>query len=107
MQSIKRIYGTWFRGCLEWKKKPEMKLVFASSNAGKISEVRSILPAHIQLISAGEAGYNMEIEETGHSFRANAAIKAEALFEATGLASIGDDSGLEVEALDSAPGIYS
>jgi len=83
------------------------KLVVATHNPGKLSEIRALLaPYGIDAISAGELGLD-EPEETGTTFRANAEIKALAAAEATGLAALADDSGLEVAALDGAPGVYS
>jgi XTP/dITP diphosphohydrolase len=83
------------------------KLVIATHNPGKLAEMRELLaPYGIEAISAGELGL-AEPEETGDSFRANAAIKAIAAAKASGLASFADDSGLVVEALDGAPGIFS
>lgn len=83
------------------------KLVLATHNPGKLSEIRALLAPHrIDVLSAGELGL-AEPEETGSTFRANAEIKARAAAEATGLAALADDSGLEVAALDGAPGVYS
>lgn len=83
------------------------RLVIATHNAGKLREMRDLLaPYGIEPVSAGELGLP-EPEETGETFAANAAIKAEAACRATGLPSFADDSGLCVEGLDGAPGIYS
>ena len=83
------------------------RLVIATHNPGKLAEMRELLSPHgVEAISAGELGLG-EPEETGDTFRANAAIKAMAAAKASGLASFADDSGLVVEALDGAPGIYS
>src|SRR6185312_2720063 len=83
------------------------RLVIATHNPGKLAEMRELLAPHgIDVVSAGELGLP-EPEETGDTFRANAAIKAIAAAKATGLPSFADDSGLVVEALDGAPGIYS
>jgi XTP/dITP diphosphohydrolase len=83
------------------------RLVIATHNPGKLAEMRELLaPYGIDAISAGELKLN-EPEETGMSFRDNARIKAAAAAEATGLPAFADDSGLAVDALDGAPGIYS
>jgi XTP/dITP diphosphohydrolase len=83
------------------------KLVVATHNPGKLREIRDLLaPYGIVAVSAGELGLD-EPEETGTTFRANAEIKARAAAEATGLAALADDSGLEVAALGGAPGVYS
>jgi XTP/dITP diphosphohydrolase len=83
------------------------KLVIASHNPGKIREIGELLgPLGYDVISAGEAGAP-EPEETGHTFAQNALIKAEACLTASGLPALADDSGLEVDALGGAPGIYA
>ena len=84
-----------------------VKLVIASHNPGKIVEIRALLaPYRIEILGAAELGL-AEPEETGTTFEANAALKAHAAVEATGLPALADDSGLVVPALDGAPGIYS
>ena len=83
------------------------RLVIATHNPGKLAEMRELLAPHgVEAVSAGELGLD-EPEETGDTFRANAAIKAIAAAKATGLPSFADDSGLVVDALDGAPGLYS
>jgi XTP/dITP diphosphohydrolase len=83
------------------------RLVIATHNPGKLAEMRELLAPHgIDAVSAGELGL-AEPDETGTSFRANAAIKARAAAEAARLPAFADDSGLVVDALDGAPGIYS
>jgi XTP/dITP diphosphohydrolase len=83
------------------------RLVIATHNPGKLAEMRELLaPYGVDAISAGEMGLP-EPQETGMSFRDNARIKAEAAAQATGLPAFADDSGLAVDALDGAPGIYS
>ncbi|MCD0423514.1 RdgB/HAM1 family non-canonical purine NTP pyrophosphatase [Rubrivivax sp. JA1024] len=83
------------------------KLVIATHNPGKLAEMRQLLaPYGIEAISAGELGL-AEPDETGDSFQANARIKAEAAAKAAQLPAFADDSGLAVDALDGAPGIYS
>lgn len=83
------------------------KLVIATHNPGKLAEMRELLaPYGIEAVSAGELGLS-EPDETGDDFRSNAAIKAIAAAQATKLPSFADDSGIVVDALDGAPGIYS
>ncbi|UYO54161.1 RdgB/HAM1 family non-canonical purine NTP pyrophosphatase [Rhodopseudomonas palustris] len=83
------------------------KLVIATHNPGKLAEMRELLaPYGIEAISAGELGL-AEPDETGDSFQANARIKAEAAAKAAQLPAFADDSGLAVDALGGAPGIYS
>jgi XTP/dITP diphosphohydrolase len=83
------------------------KLVIATHNPGKLVEMRELLtPYGVDAVSAGELGLD-EPEETGDSFRANARIKAVAAARAAKLPAFADDSGLAVDALDGAPGIYS
>jgi XTP/dITP diphosphohydrolase len=83
------------------------KLVIASHNAGKTREIAELLaPVSITVVSAAELGLS-EPEETGSTFSDNATLKARAAADTTGLASLADDSGLVVHALDGAPGIYS
>ncbi|WP_024338659.1 RdgB/HAM1 family non-canonical purine NTP pyrophosphatase [Bradyrhizobium japonicum] len=83
------------------------KLVIATHNPGKLAEMKELLaPYGIAAVSAGELGLT-EPEETGNDFRSNAAIKAIAAAQATKLPAFADDSGIVVDALDGAPGIYS
>ena len=82
-------------------------LVVASHNEGKVREIKALLGPHgIQPISAGSLGL-AEPEETGSTFAANAELKAHASAKGSGHAALADDSGLCVDALDGAPGIYS
>jgi len=83
------------------------RLVIATHNPGKLVEIGDLLtPFGIEVVSAGSLGLP-EPEETGDTFIANAALKALAAATASGLPALSDDSGLCVEALDGAPGIYS
>ncbi len=83
-------------------------LIIASNNEGKIKEYREILLNYgFNVISQKEAGINIEVEETGTTFEENAHLKAKAIYELTHKNVISDDSGLEVEALNNEPGIYS
>lgn len=84
------------------------RLIIASNNAGKLREFKELLsPYGFDVISMREAGFNEEIVEDGDTFEENAHIKARAVFEATGEPTIADDSGLEIDFLDGAPGVYS
>lgn len=83
------------------------KLLLCTGNPGKIAELRAMLPSDMQLVGLAEAGLPLDLPETGDSFTANALQKARFAFERTGLTCIADDSGLEVNALNGAPGVYS
>jgi XTP/dITP diphosphohydrolase len=84
-----------------------MRLVVASHNPGKVREIRELVAPHgLSVVSAGELGLP-EPEETGATFVANAELKAVAAAQGSDLPALSDDSGLEVEALGGAPGIYS
>lgn len=86
---------------------PGTRLVVATHNAGKLAEFRDLLGPHgIDLVSAGELGLS-EPAETGTLYAENAALKARAATDATGLAAIADDSGLAIDALDGAPGLFT
>jgi XTP/dITP diphosphohydrolase len=83
------------------------RLVVASHNAGKVREIRELVEPHgLSVVSAAELDL-FEPEETGSTFAANAELKAAAAARASGLPALSDDSGLEVELLDGAPGVYS
>ncbi len=83
------------------------RIVLASGNKGKLKEFSEILnPINFEVVSQGELGV-LDIEETGLSFVENAILKARHACAVTGLPAISDDSGLEVDALCGAPGIYS
>ena len=85
-----------------------MKICAATGNAGKLRELRRILEAQgHEVVSQKELGITIEPDETGTTFEANALIKAETICKASGLPTIADDSGLCVDALDGAPGVYS
>ena len=86
---------------------PGTPLVLASHNKGKLVEIKELLaPFELDVKGAGELGLP-EPEETGETFAANAELKARAAADATGMVALSDDSGLSVEALLGAPGIYS
>lgn len=85
----------------------EPRLVVASHNPGKVREIGDLLaPFGVALVSAGELGLP-EPEETGTTFEANARLKAHAAAAASGLPALADDSGIEIDALDGAPGIHT
>lgn len=84
------------------------RLIIASNNAGKIREFKELLsPYGFEVISMRDAGFNGDIVEDGETFEENAHIKARTVFEVTGEPTIADDSGLEIDFLDGAPGVYS
>lgn len=85
-----------------------MKLIAATNNQKKLLEIQRILePMGYTVLSLKEAGLSIEVEETADSFSGNARLKAMAVYERTGLPTVADDSGLCVDALDGAPGVYS
>lgn len=84
------------------------KIIFATGNEGKMKEVRMILKdLGLPVLSLKDAGITADVEENGTTFEENAQIKAKAIMEMTGALVLADDSGLEVDALDKEPGIYS
>ena len=84
-----------------------MKLIFASHNEHKTTEIRQLLPPDIQLLSLNDLNYHDEIEESADTLEGNALLKATHVFTLFKLPCFADDSGLEVEALDNRPGVYS
>ena len=85
-----------------------MKFIVATNNSGKLREIRAILSKlGVDAVSPDEAGLDIDVEETGSTFRENATLKARAACGISGMPSIADDSGLAVEALGGAPGVYS
>ena len=85
-----------------------MKLVLASKNKGKLVEMQAILSElGVEVVLQSELGIDVDVEETGTTFTENAELKAKAVMEASGLPAIADDSGLCVDWLQGAPGIYS
>ena len=85
-----------------------MKFVLASHNKGKLAEMQSILgELGVEVVLQSDVGLDLEPEETGETFLENAAIKAKAVMEASGLPAIADDSGLCVDWLNGGPGVYS
>ena len=83
-----------------------MKFLVASNNAGKVREMRALLQPS-EVVSPADLDLQLDVEETGTTFAANAELKARAFCEATGLIALADDSGLVVDALDGAPGVFS
>ena len=84
------------------------KIIFATTNEGKMDEIREILKdLDIELLSLRDAGLNPDIDENGKTFEENAIIKAKTVMKMTGEMALADDSGLEVDYLEKAPGIYS
>lgn len=84
-----------------------MKLVFASNNQNKIAEIKQMLPKSIELLSLDEIGCTEDIPETADTIEGNAILKANYVTEKYGYSCFADDTGLEVEALDGAPGVFS
>ena len=86
----------------------EHKIVFATSNEGKMREIRELLKdLNVEVLSLKEAGVHVDIVEDGETFEANALIKAKAVWEKTGGIVLADDSGLEIDYLNGEPGVYS
>ena len=81
--------------------------IFATNNAHKLEEVRAMLSDFAQILSLNEVHVNQDIPETADTFEGNALIKAQTIFELTGLPCFADDSGLCVSALNGAPGVKS
>lgn len=85
-----------------------MKLLIATTNPGKITEISSLLSdINVELLTPSDIGLNLDVDETGSSYRENAEIKALAFSQASNLPVLSDDTGLEVEALGGLPGIRS
>ena len=85
-----------------------MKMVLASKNAHKLVEMKDILSQlGVDVVLESDVGVDVDVEETGATFEENAYLKAHAVCEASGLPAIADDSGLCVDALNGAPGVYS
>lgn len=84
-----------------------MRLCFASNNAHKLDEIRPLLPASIELLSLADIGCTEELPETQDTLEGNALQKARYVWDHFGVACFADDTGLEVAALDGAPGVYS
>ena len=84
-----------------------MKLVFATGNIGKLREASEILGEGFELVSLAQVGIDEDIPETGNTLRANSLQKAQYLYDKVGCNCFADDTGLEVDALGGAPGVYT
>jgi len=84
-----------------------MRIVFASNNQNKFREIRGLIPTHIQLLSLEDIGFEEDIEETGSTLEENSLLKAQTIFDFCHIPTIADDTGLEVYALNMAPGVFS
>jgi len=84
-----------------------MKIVFATNNAHKLAEIRSILGPQFEVVSLADIGCHEDIPETGATLEENAMMKAEYVYNKYHLSCFADDTGLEVDALNGAPGVYS
>ena len=84
-----------------------MKLVFATNNKHKLQEVRDIVGDRVEVLSLADIDCHDDIPETADTLQGNALIKARHIYEKYGLDCFADDTGLEVEAIDGAPGVYS
>ena len=84
-----------------------MKIVFATNNEHKLSEIRAILGTKFEVVSLADIGCHEDIPETGDTLEENALMKAEYIYDKYHLSCFADDTGLEVEALNGAPGVYS
>ena len=84
-----------------------MKIVFATNNQHKLSEIRQILGSSIEVLSLSDIGCNVDIPETGTTLEENALQKAQYVYDHYHIDCFADDTGLEVEALNGAPGVYS
>jgi len=84
-----------------------MQLIFATHNKNKLKEVKSLMPSAITLLSLDDINFQSEIEETSATIEGNALLKAQTIYKQTGRNCFADDSGLLVDALNGAPGVYS
>ena len=84
-----------------------MKIIFASNNKNKVEEIQNQVPKSIQIITLEEIGCTEDIAETGKTLEENAIIKANYVTEKYGLPCFADDTGLEIDALNGEPGVYS
>ncbi len=84
------------------------KILVATNNVGKMREIRALFQDwEVELLTPGQVGLDLEVDETGQTYAENAALKAAAFAKASGLPTLADDSGLEVDALDGRPGVHS
>ena len=84
-----------------------MKIVFATGNSGKLREASEILGGGVELVTPAQMGITDDVEETGLTLKANSIIKAEHIWKSCGCSCFADDTGLEINALNGAPGVYS
>lgn len=84
-----------------------MKLILATHNRHKVSELSAMLPESFTLMSLDDIGFKDEIEETGSTFEDNAGIKSSIIYQKFSIPCIADDSGLQIDALNGEPGVYS
>ena len=84
-----------------------MKLVFATHNLNKLKEIKELVPSGIEILSLTDISCTEDIEETGVTLEENAKIKVDYIKDNYGYECFADDSGLEIDALDGAPGVYS
>ena len=84
-----------------------MKIVFASNNLNKLREIEGLIPEGLELVSLRDIKFYDEVEETGQTLEENSLIKATTVYNFCKLATIADDTGLEVDALNGQPGVYS
>lgn len=84
-----------------------MKLVFATNNPNKLKEIKALVPQNIEILSLADIGFNKEIEEPHETLVENAFEKAHTIYKKYGISCFADDTGLEVEALEGRPGVYS
>ena len=83
------------------------KLVFATNNLHKLSEVRAIIGSQFEILSLNDIGFNEDIPETASTLEGNASLKSRTIYEKFGIDCFADDTGIEVEALNGQPGVYS
>lgn len=84
-----------------------MKIYFATHNTNKLRELRALIPENLELLGLDDLGLHEEIPETADTIEGNSAMKTRYVFEKHGVACFGDDTGLEVDVLGGAPGVYS
>jgi XTP/dITP diphosphohydrolase len=106
LQQIKLLFLTWSTIFI-YEFILHMDLVFATHNANKLKEVGLLLPKDIRLISLEDLGCKAEIPETGTTLEANAQLKADFITQNYGISCFADDTGLIIDALNGAPGVYS
>ena len=106
VRSLMRAQREVLKGQGEWLL-PAKRIVVATGNAHKLKELGDIFGGMVELVSMKQAGFTGDVVEDGETFEANSAIKAEAVARFTGLPALADDSGLSVDALGGAPGVYS